>query len=38
MSFTVDELAYPTELVGRWVPPTPQYVLAQILAGHTPSV
>jgi threonine dehydratase len=25
MSFTLDELAYSTELVGRWVPPTPQY-------------
>ena len=25
MSFTLDELAYATELVGRWVPPTPQY-------------
>ena len=25
MSFTADELAYATELVGRWVPPTPQY-------------
>ncbi len=25
MSFSADELAYATELVGRWVPPTPQY-------------
>jgi threonine dehydratase len=25
MSFTLDELAYSTELVGRWVPPTAQY-------------
>jgi threonine dehydratase len=25
MSFTLDELAYATELVRRWVPPTPQY-------------
>ncbi|HEY5456433.1 MAG TPA: threonine dehydratase [Acidothermaceae bacterium] len=25
MSFSSDELAYATELVGRWVPPTPQY-------------
>ena len=25
MSFTLDELAYATALVGRWVPPTPQY-------------
>jgi threonine dehydratase len=25
MSFTAEELAYAAELVGRWVPPTPQY-------------
>jgi threonine dehydratase len=25
MSFSADELTYATELVGRWVPPTPQY-------------
>jgi threonine dehydratase len=25
MSFTLDELAYATDLVRRWVPPTPQY-------------
>ena len=25
MAFTADDLAYATELVGRWVPPTPQH-------------